>query len=524
MNALRTTCIARASNEVQDCLVIGAGINGAAASAALAGKGVRVTVIDKADFASCTSQESSNLAWGGIKYLETYEFPLVWNLCRSRNHLMKAYPSQIREIRFFTSIAKGFRLPRFLLYLGALLYWFMGRCRTRPPRMLSISGIRKEAPMVETQGLAGGLEYSDCYFVENDTRFAFGFIRKVLQRGGNAINYLELISANWNNGIWHCTLQDRISGESVRIRAKTLVNAAGPYADRINDMLGIDCPFRHIFSQGAHIIVPRITKTEHVLTFFASDGRLFFMIPMDNRTCIGTTDTRVDSAAAEPTEDDVEFLLQNANALLNLDRPLARSDVLARRCGVRPLVVRKGTAVGDTDWTALSRKHEIDIHPERNMCSIYGGKLTDCINVGNEVVDIIGSFGVALFSSLESWYGEPSLYKRERFESECRRYGLSDPQVARIWRRYGRDAFQLLERFRRDASTTRPVIDSLLCAELQHMAEHEMVMHLEDFLRRRTHLALTNHHATLHCDRGLTDAARILFGEKAEAEIDRYFS
>ncbi|HEY5621467.1 MAG TPA: FAD-dependent oxidoreductase, partial [Pontiella sp.] len=83
MNALRTTCIGRASNEVQDCLVIGAGINGAAASAALTGKGVRVTVIDKADFASCTSQESSNLAWGGIKYLESYEFPLVWNLCRS---------------------------------------------------------------------------------------------------------------------------------------------------------------------------------------------------------------------------------------------------------------------------------------------------------------------------------------------------------------------------------------------------------------------------------------------------------
>ena len=180
MNQLRISCIDRARNDVQDGLVIGAGINGAVAAAALAGKGAKVTIIDKADFASCTSQESSNLAWGGIKYLENFEFPLVWGLCKSRNHLMDSYPHQVQEIRFFTSIAKGFRKPRFLIWLGALLYWLMGRCRTRPPRMLSISKIRKEAPMVKTAGLTGGLEYSDCYFVENDARFTFSFIRRVL--------------------------------------------------------------------------------------------------------------------------------------------------------------------------------------------------------------------------------------------------------------------------------------------------------------------------------------------------------
>ncbi|NNJ69793.1 MAG: FAD-dependent oxidoreductase, partial [Kiritimatiellales bacterium] len=342
MNQLRSTCIESARSEIQDCLVVGAGINGAVAAAALAGKGAKVTVIDRGDFASLTSQESSNLAWGGIKYLENFEFGLVWKLCKSRNELMAAYPTQIQEIRFFTSIAHGFRKPRLLIYLGTLLYWWMGRGRTKAPRLLSPAVIENEAPMVNTEPLVGGIEYSDCYFVENDTRFAFGFIRKVLQKGSNAVNYMELIEAEWRNGLWDCTLRDHVSDTTVALKAKTLVNAAGPYADRINAMHGIDCPFKHVFSKGAHIIVPQITKTRHVLTFFASDGRLFFMIPMGKQTCIGTTDTRVDSAAAEPTDDDVAFLLENANALLKLDKPLTRKDVIAQRCGVRPLVVKKG--------------------------------------------------------------------------------------------------------------------------------------------------------------------------------------
>ncbi|VGO16706.1 Aerobic glycerol-3-phosphate dehydrogenase [Pontiella desulfatans] len=523
MSELRTQCIEHAKRDIQDCLVIGAGINGAVAAAALAGKGAKVTVIDKADFASFTSQESSNLAWGGIKYLENYEFPLVWGLCKSRNQLMDAYPGQVREIRFFTSIAKGFRKPRVLIYLGALLYWFMGRCRTRPPRLLSVARIRKEAPRVNTAPLAGGLEYSDCYFVENDTRFAFSFIRKVLQKGCNAINYMELVSGEWKNGHWECALRDPISGEAFSLRAKTLVNAAGPYTDRINAMLRIDSPFKHIFSKGAHIIVRQITKTNHVLTFFASDGRLFFMIPMGNRTCIGTTDTRVDNEVAEPSNDDVEFLLQNANTLLKLDQPLTKNDVIAQRCGVRPLVVKKEANVGNSEWTALSRKHEIDVHPERHLCSIYGGKLTDCINVGEEVTEIIESFGVHMFQSLESWYGEPSIQKRNRFESECRKHQLDGEQIDRLWRRYGKEAFQCLEKIRFSPALAEKTMGGLLRAELHLMAEREMVVCLDDLLRRRTRLALTEHRASLRCDPGLAEAAKILFGKNAEAEIERYF-
>ncbi len=523
MNQLRTNCIDRAKNETQDCLVIGAGINGAVAAAALAEKGAKVTVIDKGDFASVTSQESSNLAWGGIKYLENFEFPLVWDLCGSRNHLKHSYPSQVHEIRFFTTIARNFRKPRWMIYCGALLYWFMGRCHMRPPRLLSVKKIRKEAPMVNAEALGGGLEYSDCYFVENDTRFAFSFIRRVLQKSCNGINYMELISARWQNDRWQCHLMDHTSGETIALNTKSIVNAAGPFADKINTLLNINSPYKHIFSKGAHIIVPQISTVCRVLTFFASDGRLFFMIPMSDRTCIGTTDTRVDNEVATPTDDDVNFLLENANTLLKLETPLTPKDVIAKRCGVRPLVVKKELDVGNAEWTALSRKHEIDIQPDRNLCSIYGGKLTDCINVGEEAAEIVSSFGITLFDGLESWYGEPSKQKRDSFMAQCQKLKLTEEQSTRLWRRYGRDAFQCVDKIRNDPAMGDKVFDKFLRAELYHIAEKEMVIHLEDFLRRRSRLALIRHRAALRCDPGLPEAAKILFGINAEAEIKHYF-
>src|SRR5947208_8197658 len=109
-----------------DVAIVGGGINGAVSAAALCSHGAKVALIDRGDFAGVTSQQSSNLAWGGIKYLETYEVGLVRKLCRARNELIRAYPSTVQEIRFFTSIARGFRHGRLKLWLGALLYRAIG--------------------------------------------------------------------------------------------------------------------------------------------------------------------------------------------------------------------------------------------------------------------------------------------------------------------------------------------------------------------------------------------------------------
>src|SRR5256885_14931826 len=141
--SLRDTNVEKLGSSRFDVLVLGGGINGAVSAAALAARGARVALIDRGDFASVTSQQSSNLAWGGIKYMETWEFGLVRKLCRARNRLLHAYPSTVQEIRVFTSVARGFRHGRLKLWLGALLYWAIGSFSTRRPRLISVPDIER---------------------------------------------------------------------------------------------------------------------------------------------------------------------------------------------------------------------------------------------------------------------------------------------------------------------------------------------------------------------------------------------
>src|ERR1700694_3979122 len=141
---LRDTNLMRLAETRFDVLVLGGGINGAVSAAALAARGAKVALIDKGDFAGVTSQQSSNLAWGGIKYLETYEFGLVRKLCRARNELIRAYPSTVQEIRFYTSHERGFRHGLWKLILGAWFYWMIGSFFTRRPRLLSVRDLERE--------------------------------------------------------------------------------------------------------------------------------------------------------------------------------------------------------------------------------------------------------------------------------------------------------------------------------------------------------------------------------------------
>ncbi|MFO1120573.1 MAG: FAD-dependent oxidoreductase [Rhodospirillales bacterium] len=148
-------------------MVLGGGINGAVSAAALSGKGLKVALIDRGDFACFTSRGSS-ISPGGIKYMETFDFALVRKLCLSRNHLIRNYPSIVEEIRFFTSVPKGFRHSRMKLYAGTWLYWLFGNCFTRPPRLVSTEQIEREEPILNVRNVEGAFEYSDAYLHDND--------------------------------------------------------------------------------------------------------------------------------------------------------------------------------------------------------------------------------------------------------------------------------------------------------------------------------------------------------------------
>jgi alpha-glycerophosphate oxidase/glycerol-3-phosphate dehydrogenase len=527
---LRNSNLEKLTEQVYDVLVVGGGINGAVAAAALAGRGVRVALIEREDFASGVSSNSSNLAWGGIKYLENYEFRLVNKLCKSRNELMRAYPSTVKEIRFFTTIQQGFRVWSFFVYLGAVLYWLIGRCKTARPRYYTAAALERLEPVVNTTNAAGGLEYSDCYLYDNDARFVFNFIRHALNYGCIAANYVESVSNRKAGELWYTTARDVISGRELQVRSRVVINACGPYADAHNKLSGERTRHHHLFSKGIHLIVDRVTDHKRVLTFFASDGRLFFLIPMGPKTCIGTTDTQVSDPEVGVTDEDRHFVLDNVNALLDVDPPLRPEDIIAERVGVRPLVIEGEEGVAD--WVQLSRKHVIEVNAQSRHLTIFGGKLTDCLNVGDEVVQHVADMGILVPYPDNCWYGEPAAEERAEFMLQAKLMNLDaltdrsspEPLSERFWRRYGTAAFGLLERIREDASCAKLLIEKAeyTRCEIELAARREMIIKLADFMRRRSKIELVVRWNDIVTAPGLREACEILFGEHAEDRLREY--
>jgi glycerol-3-phosphate dehydrogenase len=538
MASLRGSNVARLRDGTFDVLIVGGGINGAVSAACLAARGAKVALIDKADFASFTSQQSSNLAWGGIKYMESMELALVRKLCKSRNHLIRSYPSTVQEIRFFAVHERGFRHGLWKLVLGSWLYWFIGSFFTRAPRVLSRGRIAQEEPIVKVDGSDGGLEYSDAYLHDNDARFVFNFVRAALNHGCVAANYVESLRSKREgeggaDGAWLTRARELVSGQEFTIRSRVVVNACGPFVDAMNGLSGQKTKHRHAFSKGIHLIVDGLTKSRRVLTFFADDGRLFFVIPMGPRTCIGTTDTRVESPVTHVTEEDRRFVLDNINKRLNLPKPLTHADVIAERCGVRPLAVSDG-GKGSTDWMQMSRKHVVEVDEAARYISIFGGKLTDCINVGEEVADFVRGLGVDQPYPDARWYGEAPDETRREFLHQARLMKLdamtspssSENLTSRLWRRYGAEALGLLEDIRADPRMAEVLIagaEYLRC-EIAQAARREMIVKLEDFLRRRSKIALVIDRQTLREAPGLREACDLLFGSEADARFEEYFA
>jgi glycerol-3-phosphate dehydrogenase len=466
--------------------------------------------------------------------MESYEFRLVNNLCKSRNELLKSFPSTVTEIRFLSTLAKNSRIPRWIMLIGTWLYWFFGRGETRPPRLYSTSEIKNAEPLIDISQSKGGVEYSDAYLQDNDARFVFNFVRNAMDKGCAAANYVESLKGTYtDNDIWVTQARDITSGEQFEIRSKVMINAAGAYVDKLNGMSGVATDYQHIFSKGIHLIVPRLARKKRVLAFFADDGRLFFAIPMANRTCIGTTDTPVDEPETEVTQEDRNFVLSNINARLDLERPLEEGDIISERCGVRPLVVKKGQK-NKGDFLQLSRKHIIETVTDKKHISIFGGKLTDCLNVGDEICDEVTKLGISLTPLQEKWYGEPgnkvkSAFYKKAYELELDKVVASDTGEMlsdRLWRRYADKAISMLEAIEEDETMAQTLIEGtgIRRCEIDYIVESEMIVTLEDYLKRRSKLEYLLTREDLRKLDGVHDACVKLFGDSAQEKYDEYFS
>ena len=506
----------RLTEQDYDALIVGGGINGAVSALALAAHGLSVALIDSEDFGSGVSQESSNLIWGGFKYLQTYELGLVAGLCRSRNLLARSYASRVQEVRFLAALGPTSPYSPTYATLGAHAYWALGRFATGRPRRFSARALATAEPAIDSEGVRGAVEYSDYLLVDNDARFVLQLLLDAVEKGAVAVSRLRLNDAERAGQGWRAQVTDRLTGSSHTVSAGVLVNAAGPRAADLAELTGSTLRSALCFSKGTHVVVPRVTESGRILAFFDDHQRLFYVIPMGHRSLIGTTDTRVEDSDASITHHDRDFLLEQANARLQLSSPLRDDDVIAYRCGVRPLVISAGEDT-DRDWTELSRRHAVEADQGRGTISILGGKLSDCLNVGEEVVAAARSCGLKPSPPERAWFGEPPEGVQARFRRSAARAGIDELSAARLWRRHGRRALEVADLVEESPELGRPLSDVVdyCAAEVMAMARHEHILTMEDFLRRRTMLAMLETAETLESDPGVERASSLLFGSAA---------
>jgi glycerol-3-phosphate dehydrogenase len=230
------------------------------------------------------------------------------------------------------------------------------------------------------------------------------------------------------------------------------------------------------------------------------------------------------------TDEDRDFILKNANAVLDVDPPLTRADIIAERVGVRPLVIEGEDGVAD--WVQLSRKHVIEVDEAKRHLSVFGGKLTDCLNVGDEVADLISQMGINVPERDNRWYGEPGDDLRDEFMLQAKLMELdaltdpssSEPLSERFWRRYGEAAFGLLERIREDEDCVKLLIENAeyTRCEIELAARREMIVKLEDFMRRRSKIELVVRAEQIKASPGLEEACEILFPGEAQERLTEY--
>lgn len=477
-----------------DVVVIGGGINGAVSAAALSARGLSVLLVDQRDFGGLTSSQSSNLIWGGIKYLQSYEFGLVFKLSRARARLMKNYPTRIINMGFFAALGPNAPFGQLLGRFGTLFYWAIGLFSTPVPALFGRAKLRQVEPTVYAENVRGAVEYFDGVMPDNDSRFVWDFVSRARELGATVRNYHEVSAISKSENGFNIGIKDLIAGAEFEVQAKVLVNAAGPFAKQSNELVGSTTKKDLVFSKGIHLVVRKLTSDKRVLTFWDEQGRIFYVIPMHDRSVIGTTDTRVLDPLEGVTDQDREFVLRQINLSMTLDQPLTVDDIISERCGVRALVVDRNKDNSKSDWHKLSRKHSVETDPQ-GVISILGGKFTDCINVGEEIVQKVKKF-IPVAPSAKPWFGEDSSKLRASYDLAAAgliKQGAVTSEVAnQLWRRHGSRALSILEKLKTQPESRDLVFEGLAItfAELAEIAAKEEVKTAEDLLRRRLPIAM----------------------------------
>lgn len=481
-----------------DLLVIGGGITGCGVARDAALRGLQVALVEREDFGSGTSSRSSRLIHGGLRYLEHGHLRLVFEASTERRLLLKLAPHLVRPLAFTWPVYKGSRVPRWKLNAGLMLYDALALFRNvKGHAQLSAKKVAEHEPRLRTDGLTGGARYYDA--ATDDARLTAANALGAAAAGATVVNHAQvtglLFAAEKACG---AEVRDTLTGKTVKVSARAVVNASGPWSDEIRRLEQGETSTALVRgSKGVHLAVPRerIGNQEALTLLSSVDGRVYFVLPSGPHAIIGTTETATSAHPAEvrANETDVAYLLASANAFFP-EAKLTRKDVISAWAGIRPLAASGYDDKGGAN--SASREHVVSVS-RSGVVGISGGKLTTYRVMAADVVN-------AVERQLALPHREPTTDKiplpggdftSVEAEKAAALEALGDPDLAataaHLVASYGRDWRQVLALTRERPELALPIVEELpyLCAEAVYAARFELAETLADILIRRTKIA-----------------------------------
>lgn len=533
----RSEQIAALKQEQFDVLVVGGGISGTASAHEATTRGLKVALVEKGDFASCTSSRSTKLIHGGVRYLEqafTQFQPellsLVAEALRERTHMIDSCGYMNEPLPIIIPLSKWWEVP--YMGVGVLLYDLIASFQIFPRGyVIGREEAKKKFPQLDADKLdmKAALVYFDGQM--NDARHTLALALSAEQKGARVGNYLEVVGLQHdaNGKIISAMVRDTLDPDSdaFLVNCKAIINTAGPYADKIRQMDDPTAPELIVPSAGVHVVLPKeVAPTDTgMLIPKTPDGRVLFLLPWEDKVLAGTTDAASDICDVPlPPQEDVKYIVDIVNQYL--ETPIKESDVQSVWSGLRPLV--KDPAHLDATTSKLSRNHLV-WPTKSNLISLMGGKYTTHRQMAEDTVDVLlknDEYFVAQsqaanddfnkFKKISNTYGKPIYGQGELFH-KFEDFSALRPVLQQVYhmdadtsdyyaRNYGERSLGIAKNAylqcltptqQQEKENLTPIAkDCLMKSEIKYNIQYEMAQRAEDVLFRRTRLGFVDTKAT----------------------------
>lgn len=490
---------------IYDMAIIGGGINGIGIARDAAGRGLKVVLIEKADFAAATSSASSKLIHGGLRYLEQYEFRLVSEALSEREKLLNIAPHIAWPMQFIMPHVASLR-PRWMIKTGLFLYDRLGG-RITLPKSKSFELSNSPYGTSLKLELTHAFSYSDAWV--DDARLVILNARSAQAHGATLYPRVSLEHARRENGIWQIDLNadpehpfpDQVPAQ---LQAKVLVNATGPWVKDIqkrlslHDAQALQGQLRLV--QGSHMVVPRCYEGEHAYILQNDDRRVIFMLPYEQEyTLIGTTDTLLEDPNQSPkmTEAEVQYLCDAVNHYLQ--KPISPKDAIWRYSGVRPLLDdgSENASKVTRDYTLLLDTPVQNETLNAPMLTVLGGKLTTYRKLAEHAMEKLASIFPEQageehhWTHLEPLPGGDIPQGWSGFDAWQQELLVQYPMLDPVWlkhfsRRYGTSCADILGNVQYMSDLGEHFGGDLYALEAYYLMNHEWAWQADDILWRRS--------------------------------------